>query len=371
MKILITGAAGFIGRNLCARLRERGYTELLEYSRASGREALLRYARDCGFVFHLAGVNRPADPDTFDENRSFTAELLDCLHEAKNAAPVLYASSAQAALDNAYGRSKLQAEELVFAYGVQMGADVYVYRLPGVFGKWCRPNYNSVVATFCDAAAHGRPLCVLDADAPITLAHIDDATGEMIRALEGHANRQGAFCALSSTFLTTVGDIARRIVSFRTGRPDCAVPDMDDPLTMRLYSTYLSYLPEDGFGYPLTPHEDDRGLFAEFLKSSSGGQVSVNISRPGVTKGNHYHHLKVEKILVISGEGIVRLQILGGGPVLTYRVCGNRPSVVTIPPGYVHAVENTGGGDMAMVIWANQIFDPERPDTYPAQIQPT
>ncbi|MEL7603635.1 MAG: capsular polysaccharide biosynthesis protein CapF, partial [Bacillota bacterium] len=213
------------------------------------------------------------------------------------------------------------------------------------------------------------PLCILDADTPLTLAHIDDVTGEMIRALEGRATRQGAFCALSRTFPTTVGEVAQRIVSFRTERPNCAVPDMDDPLTMRLYSTYLSYLPEDGFGYPLTLHEDDRGLFAEFLKSPSGGQVSVNISRPGVTKGNHYHHLKVEKILVVSGEGIVRLQMLGGGPVLEYRICGNRPSVVTIPPGYVHTVENTGGGDMAMVIWANQVFDPERPDTYPAQIQ--
>lgn len=369
MKILITGASGFIGRNLCARLRERGYTELLEYSRSSGQDALLRYAHDCGFVFHLAGINRPADSEAFAESPSFTAELLHSLHEAGNASPVLFASSAQAALNNAYGRSKLQAEELVFAHGAQMGTDVYVYRLPGVFGKWCRPNYNSVVATFCDAAAHGRPLCVYDADAPLTLAHIDDVTQEMIRALTGHANRQGAFCALSRTFETTVGEVARRIVSFWTGRPNCAVPDMDDPLTLRLYSTYLSYLPEDGFSYPLAPHKDDRGLFTEFLKSPSGGQVSVNISRPGVTKGNHYHHLKAEKILVISGEGVIRLQSLGGGPVLEYPVCGEHPSVVEIPPGYVHKVENTGGGDMAMVIWANQIFDAERPDTYAAQIQ--
>ena len=369
MKILITGASGFIGKNLCARLRERGYTELLEYSRASGRDALFRYARECGFVFHIAGVNRPADADAFAENPAFTAELVHILREAGNAAPVLYASSAQAEQDNAYGRSKLQAEELVFEHGAQMGTDVYVYRLPGVFGKWCRPNYNSVVATFCDAAAHGRPLCVYDADAPLTLAHIDDVTQEMIRALTGRANRQGAFCALSSTFQTTVGGVAQQIVSFRTGRPNCAVPNMDDPLTLRLYSTYLSYLPEDGFGYSLKPHEDDRGLFAEFIKSPSGGQVSVNISRPGVLKGNHYHNLKVEKILVISGEGIIRLQQLGGGPVLEYPVCAERPSVVEIPPGYVHAVENTGGGDMAMVIWANQIFDPDRPDTYPAQIQ--
>lgn len=369
MKILITGASGFIGRNLCARLRERGYTELLEYSRSSGRDALLRYAQDCAFVFHLAGINRPDNPEVFSQNQSFTAELLHSLREAGNAAPVLFASSTQAALNNAYGRSKLQSEELVFAHGAQTGADVYVYRLPGVFGKWCRPNYNSVVATFCDAAAHGRPLCIVDADAPLTLAHIDDVTEEMIRALNGHANRQGAFCALLRTYQATVGETAERILSFRIGRPDCAIPDMSDPFTLRLYSTYLSYLPEDGFGYPLTSHEDNRGLFSEFLKSPSGGQVSINISRPGVTKGNHYHHLKVEKILVISGGGIIRLQLLGGGPVLEYHVRGERPSVVEIPPGYVHAVENTGAADMAMVIWANQIFDPDRPDTYPAQIQ--
>ncbi len=369
MKILVTGAAGFIGRNLCARLREWGYTELLEYTHSSGREDLLRNTRDCGFVFHLAGVNRPGNPEAFSQNQSFTATLLHSLREAGNTAPVLFASSAQAALDNPYGRSKLQAEELVFAHSAQTGADVYIYRLPGVFGKWCRPNYNSVVATFCDTAAHGRPLCVFDADTPLTLAYIDDVTEEMVRALEGTANRQGAFCVLTRTFSTTVGEVAQRILSFRTERTLCTVPDMSDPLTVRLHSTYLSYLAEDDFGYPLTLHEDDRGLFAEFLKSPSGGQVSINISRPGVIKGNHYHHLKVEKILVISGEGAIRLQLLGGGPVLEYTVCGERPSVVEIPPGYVHAVENTGAADMAMIIWANQIFDPDAPDTYPAQIQ--
>jgi UDP-2-acetamido-2,6-beta-L-arabino-hexul-4-ose reductase len=279
MKFLITGAAGFIGRNLCAPPQGCGDIRSFWNTAAPPDGSFLRYARSAVYS-PRPPVNRPADPDTFDENRSFTAELLDCLHEAKNAAPVLYASSAQAALDNAYGRSKLQAEELVFAYGAQMGADVYVYRLPGVFGKWCRPNYNRVVATFCDAAAHGRPLCVLDADAPITLAHIDDATGEMIRALEGHANRQGAFCALSSTFLTTVGDIARRIVSFRTGRPDCAVPDMDDPLTMRLYSN-ISELPAGRrLRLPVDAARGRQGAVCGIPEIFVGGQVSVNISRP-------------------------------------------------------------------------------------------
>jgi UDP-2-acetamido-2,6-beta-L-arabino-hexul-4-ose reductase len=329
----------------------------------------MRYARECDFVFHLAGVNRPADEADFVENEAFTVLLIKKLRQSGNPVPVLYASSAQAALDNPYGRSKRAAEDLLFAYGEEANVPVFIYRLPGVFGKWCRPNYNSVVATFCDAAVHGHPLCVNDDQAQLTLAHVDDVVEEMTAALTGNANRNGSFCEVGHTFTTTVGKLADCITAFRTGRNQCAVADMADELTARLYSTYISYLSEDDFAYPLNTHQDSRGLFAEFLKSGHGGQVSINICKPGITKGNHYHHVKVEKILVVSGEGVLHFQKLGGGPVLDYHVSAERPTVVEIPPGYIHSVENTGTADMTMVIWSSQVFDPGHPDTYPALIQ--
>lgn len=369
MKLLITGAYGFIGKNLMVRLREQGYTELMAYDKDSKYEELLQYARECDFVFHLAGINRPPDDAGFVENETFTVMLINALRESVNHAPVLYASSAQAALDNPYGRSKRAAEDLLFAYGQEMKVPVFIYRLPGVFGKWCRPNYNSVVATFCDAAVHGHPLCVNDEQTKLTLAHVDDVVEEMTAALSGHANRNGKFCEVGHTFTITVGNLAERITAFRAGRSHCAVADMADELTVRLYSTYTSYLCEDAFAYPLSVHQDSRGLFAEFLKSHHGGQVSINICKPGISKGNHYHHVKVEKILIVSGEGVLHFQKLVGGPVLDYPVSAEHPAVVDIPPGYIHSVENTGTADMAMVIWSSQIFDPEHPDTYPALFQ--
>jgi len=369
MKLLITGASGFIGKNLTVRLRELGYADLMAYDKDSTYEELLQYARECDFVFHLAGVNRPPDDAGFVENETFTVILIKALQQSGNHAPVLYASSAQAALDNPYGRSKRAAEDLLFAYSHELNVPVFIYRLPGIFGKWCRPNYNSVVATFCDAAVHGRPLCINDEHAELTLAHVDDVTDEMIAALNGNANQNGKFCEVGHTFTTTVGKLAECITAFRTGRSHCVVPDMADELTAKLYSTYISYLSENDFSYPLSVHQDSRGLFAEFLKSGHGGQVSINICKPGITKGNHYHHVKIEKILIVSGKGVLHFQQIGGGPVLDYPVSAERPTVVEIPPGYIHSVENTGTSDMAMVIWSSQVFDPVHPDTYPALIQ--
>lgn len=370
MKLLVTGSGGFIGKNLCAHLKNRGYSGLLEYTRDSGPEKLDRYTAECGFVFHLAGVNRPDSPEGFEENHTFTADLLNALERHKNKAPVLFASSAQAALANPYGLSKRRAEGRLLDYAARTGVKVFIYRLPGLFGKWCRPKYNSVVATFCDAAAKGRPLRVDDPGAPLTLAYIDDVADALIGAFEYEPVRQGGFCEVGPVYRTTVGELATLITSFGEGRTKLIVPDMGDPLTAKLYSTYVSYLPADGFGYPLTVHADARGMFAEFLKSEKGGQVSVNVSKPGFTKGGHWHHTKIEKILVISGTGLLRFQRLGGGEVTEYLVSGERPEVIEVPPGYVHAVQNTGNDDLVMVIWASQLFDPQRPDTYPAAITP-
>ncbi|HWP50726.1 MAG TPA: NAD-dependent epimerase/dehydratase family protein [Clostridia bacterium] len=368
MKLLITGSDGFIGKNLCAHLRTRGYTELLEYRRDLGAVELDRYAAECDFVFHLAGVNRPDSPADFEENHTFTATLLKALGEHENKAPVLFASSAQAALENPYGLSKRRAEALLRDYTARTGAKVFIYRLPGVFGKWCRPNYNSVVATFCDAAVNDRPLHIDNPEATVALAYIDDVAGALIGALEHEPAPRGDFCEMAPIYHTTVGALATLITSFGESRTKLIVPDMGDALTTKLYSTYVSYLPEDSFSYPLTVHADARGLFAEFLKSENAGQVSVNVSKPGFIKGSHWHHTKIEKILIVSGTGRIRFQRLGGGRVTEYPVVGEKPQVIEIPPGYVHTVENTGTDDLVMVIWSSQRFDPQRPDTYPAII---
>ncbi len=370
MKILITGSNGFIGKNLCTHLRNSGYLQLLEYTRDSGLETLERYAADCDFVLHLAGVNRPDNPAGFEENHTFTEVLLKALERHQNKAPVLFASSAQAALENPYGLSKRQAEALLRDYAARTGAKVFIYRLPGIFGKWCRPNYNSVVATFCDAAINGRPLRVDDPDAKLTLAYIDDVADSIISALSHEPLSREGFCEVTPVYRTTVGALATLITSFDGSRTKLAVPDMGDALTAKLYSTYVSYLPKDDFSYPLTVHADARGMFAEFLRSENGGQVSVNVSKPGFTKGGHWHHTKTEKFLFVSGTGLVRFQRLGGGRLLEYPVSGTELQVIEIPPGYIHTVENTGADDLVMVIWASQNFDPRFPDTYPATIVP-
>ncbi|SHH59684.1 UDP-2-acetamido-2,6-beta-L-arabino-hexul-4-ose reductase [Sporobacter termitidis DSM 10068] len=368
MKILITGAGGFIGKNLCAHLRNLGYTDLLEYTRETDRGLLEEFTKDCAFVFHLAGVNRPGTPAEFEENHVFTSELLQCLKEHENRAPVLMTSSAQAACDNPYGVSKRKAEILLRNYSEETGADVYIYRLPGVFGKWCRPNYNSVVATFCSAAANDLPLTVNDPEAGIELAYIDDVVEEFTRALRGGVKKAGNFCVLDKTYTIKVGALKDRILSFREESCRLFVPDMCDPLTSKLYSTYLSYLPEDNFSYPLTVHADNRGFFAEFLKSAGGGQVAVNLIKPGIVKGNHWHHSKTEKMLVVSGTGHILFRRLDDESLTVYQVSGENPTVIDVPPGYVHAVMNTGVVDLIMVIWANQIFDPQNPDTFKAGI---
>lgn len=364
--ILITGAGGFIGKNLVATLKTAGYTDLMLFERDDTPETLADYAVRAGFVFHLAGINRPKDPSEFYAgNAGLTEALLSLLDKAGNKAPVLVTSSTQAALDNDYGKSKAQAEQAIFAHGKATGAPVYVFRLPGVFGKWCRPNYNSVVATFCHNSANGLPLSVRDPEYRLPLVYIDDVVASFVAALDGSCTREGDYCVVPVVHETTLGHLAETIEGFARNRETLDVPDQTPgSLEQKLYSTWLSYLPADRFSYPLNMHCDNRGSFTEFLHTPAHGQVSINISRPGIVKGNHWHHSKNEKFLVVKGTGVIRFRALDSTEVIEYHVSGDKLEVVDIPTGYTHNIENVGEDDMVTVMWANEVFDPDHPDTF-------
>lgn len=365
MKILVTGAQGFIGKNLLTELKNRNYTDVYAYDVDTDPALLDEYCKDADFVFHLAGVNRPKEQSEFmTGNFGFTSDLLDTLKKHKNTCPVMLSSSIQAALDNPYGQSKKAGEDLLFAYGQQTGAKVLVYRFPNVFGKWCRPNYNSAVATFCHNVAHDLPIQVNDPSVVIHLVYIDDVIEELIRALEGKENQVNDFCEVPTVYTVTLGTIVDLIHSFKSSREERAVPNMADAFAKKLYSTYLSYLPEDQFSYPLKMNVDHRGSFTEFIRTPERGQVSVNISKPGIVKGNHWHHTKNEKFLVVSGQGVIRFRKLDSTEVIEYHVSGEKLEVVDIPTGYTHNIENLGDCDMVTIMWANEAFDPSKPDTF-------
>lgn len=365
MKILVTGAKGFVGKNLIAELRNQGYKDIYEYDLDTDAALLEKYAADCDFVYHLAGVNRPEDESEFDTgNRGFTYELLELLKKHQNTCPIVFSSSIQAERDNPYGKSKRAGENEVFAYAEAAGARVMVYRLPNLFGKWCRPNYNSVVATFCHNIARGLEISINDPNVELTLCYIDDLMNEFIKALEGNPTKNGTYCSVPITHQIRLGDLAALIRSFRESRSDLSIPDMQYDLTRKLYSTYLSYLPADEFAYDLKMNVDHRGSFTEFIRTPERGQVSVNVSKPGITKGNHWHHTKNEKFLVVSGRGLIRFRRIDSDEIIEYAVTGDKLQVVDIPPGYTHSIVNVGDSDMVTIMWANECFDPDKPDTY-------
>ena len=370
VKILVTGSKGFVGKNLVEELRNRGYASILECTRGTAPSDLDRYAGECAFVFHLAGVNRPREErEFFEGNRGFTKDLLALLERHGNPAPIAFTSSIQAVRDNPYGRSKKEAEDLLFAHGESTGSPVMVYRLPNVFGKWSRPDYNSAVATFCHNIARDLPISIHDPEAEISLCHIDDLVAEFLRALEGTPTTDGRFCSVPEVHRKTVGEVADLVRSFREGRKSLVLPNTGDPFARKLYSTYLSFLPEDGFGYPLVTHEDSRGSFTEIFRTPERGQVSVNVSKPGITKGDHWHHTKNEKFLVLSGRGIIRFRKVGGTEILEYPVGGESFLVVDIPPGYSHSISNTGETDLVTLMWASECFDPEHMDTHLLEVR--
>jgi UDP-2-acetamido-2,6-beta-L-arabino-hexul-4-ose reductase len=376
MNILITGAKGFIGKNLVACLnnikdgKDKTFPittdlNIYEYDIDTDPALLDEYCRTADFVFNLAGVNRPKEQSEFmSGNFGFASTLLDTLKKYNNKCPVMLSSSTQAALDNPYGKSKKSGEDLFFKYAKETGAKVLVYRFPNVFGKWCRPNYNSAVATFCHNIAHDLPITVNDRSVVMNLAYIDDVVTELINALMGKENRSGEYCEVLVVHTITLGEIVDLIYSFKESRETRAVSNMADEFTKKLYATYLSYLPTDKFSYPLKMNIDTRGSFTEIIRTPERGQFSVNISKPGITKGNHWHNTKNEKFLVVSGKGVIRFRRVDSDEILEYYVSGDQLEVVDIPTGYTHNIENLGDADMVTIMWANECFDPEKPDTY-------
>ena len=365
MKILITGAKGFIGKNLTAELRNHKDTELFLYDVDTEPALLDEFAKQCDFVYHLAGVNRPKDEQEFMKgNFGLTYDLLEALKRHCNQAPIMLASSIQAELENSYGKSKKAGEELLRDYGEKNNVKTLIYRFPNVFGKWCRPNYNSVIATFCHQIARGMPIQINDPKVVLNLVYIDDVVEELIRALYGKETRNGDFCEVPVVHQAALGKVAEILQSFYESRTTLSLPNMSDPLEKKLYSTYLSYLPENAFSYPLRMNKDERGSFTELFRTPDRGQVSVNVAKPGIVKGNHWHHTKTEKFLVVSGKAQIQFRKLGENDILEYHVSGEKLEIVDIPTGYTHNIINEGDTDLVTVMWANEPFDPQKPDTY-------
>lgn len=364
--VLVTGAAGFIGKNLCAQLEQEKDVTVLPFGRDNTPDELEKYIKQSDFIFHLAGVNRPKDEAEFlTGNSGLTEQIISVLEASGRETPLLITSSAQAALDNPYGRSKRAAEEAVFKWSDKSSAPVYVYRLPGVFGKWSKPNYNSVVATFCHNIANGLDIKVNDPDAKLELVYIDDVVADFIDALKGKKKpNKDRLCSISRCFSITLQELADTIYSFEEIRTSLLLPDFDDNLNKFLYATYTSYLPRKSFSYALKTNTDQRGWLAEFIKSPQVGQVFVSQTKPGYVRGNHWHHTKIEKFLVLAGEAEVIFKDLHSSDEFTYQVNGEKLEVVDIPAGYLHTLKNTGKSDLITLIWADEILDPEKPDTY-------
>lgn len=377
MKILITGAKGFVGKNLVSTLknikdgkdktRNIDIEDIYSYDVDNTIEDLKKYTGDCDFVFHLAGINRPKDISEFYQgNATFTETLCSLLEEHDNKSPILISSSIQASKDNDYGKSKKEGEEYILNHGKKMDSKVYIYRLANLFGKWCRPNYNSVTATWCYNVANEKDIQINDPNVELPLCYIDDVVNEFLNALEGHptACKEGIY-EVHPVHHVKLGELADIIKSFKESRGTLNVPNMKEgSLEKKLYSTYLSYLPKDKFSYPLKMNTDQRGSFTEFLKTEEYGQVSVNVSKPGITKGQHWHHSKNEKFLVVSGKGLIQFRDIYSDEIIEYYVSGDKLEVIDIPTGYTHNIINIGESDMVTIMWANEKFDPKHPDTY-------
>ena len=395
MKVLVTGAKGFVGKNLCAQLKniQEGKAKcygdvtisaIYSYDIDSTPEELDAYCKDCNFVFNLAGVNRPQNQEEFMQgNFGFASTLLDTLKKYNNTCPVMISSSIQATLagrfgTSEYGKSKKAGEELMFQYGEETGAKVLVYRFPNLFGKWCRPNYNSAVATFCNNIANDLPIQVNDASVELELLYIDDLVDEMIAALKGEEHRcefegvetiiteNGKYCAAPITHKVTLGEIVDLLNQFKNQPATQLIPEIPyNSFAKKLYSTYLSYLPKEKVSFPLKMNVDARGSFTELLRSEKCGQVSINISKPGITKGQHWHNTKWEFFIVVAGHGLIQERKIDSDEVIEFEVSGDKIEAIHMLPGYTHNIINLSDTeDLVTVMWANESFDPNKPDTY-------
>ena len=370
-RVLVTGAGGFIGRNLTVHLERRGDVEVLPFEASDTLADLQRMVGRADLIIHLAGVNRPPDDSEFETiNTGLTRILTDILRGQPVKPPVIFASSIQAGLDNPYGRSKRLAETELINYNRDTGGTIHIFRLPNVFGKWCRPNYNSVVATFCNNIARGMKIRIDDPSAPVTLIYIDDVVRAFASFLDTPVTgTESLYHSAGDPHSTTVGELAAVIRSFRDMRSTLVLPDMDETFTRCLYATYLSYLETDDFSYRPVTRTDVRGSLTELLKSEHFGQIFVSTSRRGVLRGNHYHDTKVEKFCVLKGSAVIRLRQIEGGKVISCPVSGERIEIVDIPPGYTHSIENTGDSELVTLFWADEVFDPGQPDTFADEVE--
>lgn len=371
MRVLITGANGFIGKNLRQHLAERNDVDAILIGRESTDQALSSAVFDADFVFHLAGVNRPRDPHEFQVGNTELTERLCVLLKKRHSEtgqhiPVIFSSSVQAARDNPYGESKRSAEQAVFALASDVGWPLHVFRLPNVFGKWSRPNYNSVVATFCHNISQGLPVQINDPDAPLTLVYVDDVVDRFIQLMDGAAASQdnAGFEQVQPQYQTTVGALAESLHAFRNSRETLVTERVGKGLTRALHATYLSFLRPEQFFYSVPQHGDHRGVFVEMLKTPDAGQFSFFTAHPGITRGGHYHHSKTEKFLVIKGEACFRFRHILTGEFYELRTSGDKPEIVETVPGWTHDITNESDSELVCMLWANEIFDRERPDTF-------
>lgn len=364
MRVLITGANGFIGKNLQLHLAERENVEVLCFTRDHAQADLELLVADADVIFHLAGVNRPQDPAEFKEgNTELTKALCNALQKANRVVPVIYSSSIQAVAENPYGESKRAAEDVLLSYEKESGAPVYIYRLANVFGKWARPNYNSAVATFCHNISQGLPIQVNDPSAKINLVYIDDVVFSFLKILDGQIEQSG-FVEIEQQYHISVGELADQIQAFKDSRDNLITEDVGSGLVRALYSTYVSYLEPKQFSYQVPKYGDERGVFVEMLKTKGAGQFSFFTAHPSITRGGHYHHSKTEKFLVIKGKACFRFRHMFTGEFYELHTDGEQPEVVETVTGWTHDITNVGDDEMVVMLWANENFDRENPDTY-------
>lgn len=365
MNVLVTGSLGFVGKNLLAGLRKNKEINIITFDIEDDQAVFEDYVLKADFIFHLAGSNRPTDVSEFEKiNKGLTEIMLGILEKNQLKTPVVLSSSIQATLDNPYGISKKFAEDAVFDYERNFGGKAYVFRLPNIFGKWCRPNYNSVVATFCYNIANGLAIKINDPNIQLNLVYIDDVVKAFLGALKNDVTvDDDGFCIVNRTYNVSLKELADIIYSFKSSRETLVLPDYSNQFIKNLYATYVSYLPEKGFAYSTEMKKDNRGWLAEILKSNSFGQIFVSTTKPGITRGNHWHHTKVEKFIVLKGTASIKFRNINSEEIIDYKVSGENIQVVDIPAGYTHSITNIGDTDLVTLFWSDEIFDPENPDT--------